>query len=186
MRLGINIGLTVTAIILCYILCNSIYTEIHYSSEYESRKAAIIKRFDLLKEIQTKFKSEKGKFAGSWQEVQQFVDTDSFTLITLVEKGFDDENEPIYDTIKNYKMVKDSLKLDIASSSIGIIPLPVGNTEQFKIEAKTIRSGKFPVNVFKITAPFKSFLNDFDENKYGANKDFHIGSLREQSYAGNW
>lgn len=186
MRLGINIGLAAIAVILCVILCNSVYTEIHFDAEFKKRKEAIIARFDVLKDIQAKFKSEKGKFAGSWQEVQRFVETDSFTLITLVEKGFNAENEPIYDTIKNYVMVKDSLKLNIVGADLGLIPLPVGNTEKFDLEAKTIKSGKFDVNVFKITAPFDRFLSDFSQKKYDANKDFHIGSLREQSYAGNW
>lgn len=185
MKLGINIVLGIILVVLAWKLTDSVYTEIHFNDQFEKRSDLIKARFDVFKNIQEKYKSQKGKFASSFDEIENFIEKDSFKIVTLKFLRNDAENEPVYDSSFFYVSVKDSMKLETPTSDLKFIPLSP-EEEKFSIEAKQIEKGKYKVEVFMIEATYRSFLSDFADDRYDTTKYYRIGSLSEQTYAGNW
>ena len=186
MKNVVNIVLALALVLIGALLFFSVKEEVQFDSEFKARKTAVIKRLELLRDVQKNYKSVHNKFAGSFDDITKFVEQDSFVVLALDPIGFNQENEPIYDTTKTYVAVKDSLKLPVEVNELRFIPLPKGNLNELSIEASKIKKGSFFTDVYQITAMHKDFLYDFSESKYGKSDDFHIGSLTQATDAGNW
>lgn len=185
MKKGINIVLALVTVGLAYYLGNIIYVPIHFTGQFDKRQEVIKNDLAEIRDLQMHFKTNNKRFAKNFGELRQFLDTDTFTVTFLKEVGFNAKNEPIYDTSYAYTPVQDSLKLtDSKIASIGAMPF--SNNKEYALNAGDLTKGKITVQVFEVKAMYEDFLHDLDASQYDPKDDFHIGSMYEASYAGNW
>lgn len=185
MKKIINAVLILCACGLAFYLGRIIYIPINFTSVFEKRQEVIKSSLLEIKDLQLSYKDSRGSFAAKFDDLKDFIKNDTFQIMKLEEIGFNDKNEPIYDTSYSYMPVLDSLKLsDDEINGLGIIPF--SNNEEYKLNAGDLKKGKFTVKVFEVKANYGAFLHDLDATQYDAKDEFKVGSMYEASYAGNW
>lgn len=185
MKKIINIGLGVLVLILAFYLGKIIYVPIHFEGEYLTRKEVVTNDLTTIRDVQMLYKDHSGSFANNFGELKNFIKNDTFKILVLKELGFNDQNEPIYDTSYALKAVRDSIKWEENKmNSLGMMPFSEG--KEYILNAGDLKKGKITVKVFEVKAMYGDFLHDLDQSQYDKSDDFHIGSMYQATYAGNW
>ena len=206
MKKALQIVLLVTIVILGYMLYNSIATPIRYEDEQAKRNAKVIERLKDIRTVQVAYKSEFGRYTGSFDTLVRFVKTGNFNVEQRIGSA-DDSIAVAKGLLKRVKIqikVIDSLFKGNTARVDSLPFIPYGGGSKFEMGAGEIMTAsKVPVKVFEVKAPdaiiFRSFVannkgyrqilvNKTDEkkktDKYPGLK---VGSLTEATNnAGNW
>lgn len=206
MKKALQIVLLVAIVVLGYMLYSSIATPIRYEDEQAKRNAKVIERLKDIRTAQVAYKSEFGKYTGSFDTLVRFVKTGNFN----VEQRFGSADDSIAVAKGLLKRVKIQIKVIDSlfkgnMARVDSLPfIPYGGGSKFEMGAGEIMTAsKVPVKVFEVKAPdsiiFRSFVahnkgyrqilvNKTDEKKK-ADKypGLKVGSLTEATNnAGNW
>lgn len=164
MKRVLQILLLVVIVALAYFVVESIMHPIRFESEKDNRYNKTIERLKAIRTAQLAFRSQYGKFTGSFDTLIHFMKYDSFKVekqIGSLDDSLAVAKGLVYrETIK--VSVRDSLLKGYPIDSIRYVPL-VGNA-QFEMAAGEIETGsKVKVKVFEAKAHNDIILQGLDK-----------------------
>lgn len=207
-KAGIITGLVIVIIILCYWLINLFTTPLDFEATRQSRESHVIGKLTDLRTMQRAYRTKYNHFAGSFDELKNFVLNDS--IVMEKSEGSEDDSvamaKGLVKRIKFNVAVKDTINLKYLRidqiDSANYIPFSftaTGSWKEFKMDTSSITTeSSVTVPVLQIFAPYTDFLGDLDKQElinfrdiriYTLHKDdgLKVGSLDvANNEAGNW
>ena len=204
MKTVIQIVLGIAIIVLGYLLVESIMNPIRFNKERDLRYEKTINRLIDIRTAQVAYKSQFGKYTGSFDTLIDFVKTDSFKVVQafgFVPDGYT-EKKALEEGIIKRDTVRVSVKDSLFAPNYQIDKLryvPFTNDkEQFKMAAGQIETGsQVKVEVFEVKVHNNTLLHGLDRQlvinfndereKIAGYAGLKVGSLEEATNnAGNW
>lgn len=192
MRILINLVLAAIIIGLIWVLISSIREPIAFKAEKERRERAVIDKLMKIRTTQEAFRNIKGGFANSFDSLSYVLETDSFSIISVIGDPDDPDftGEIIYDT--TYMPAIDSIKaMGINLDSLRFVPF--GNGAEFEIQADTITYQSTNVPVVEVGVRRKYFMGPYADprfarydNSYDPNSYIKFGNMNAPNLSGNW
>ena len=193
MKLVINIVLAVVALVLAYFIYDGVNQKIIFKKKAENRRLVVQERLLKIVSAQKEFKSQKGKYAANFAELENFLKNDSLRLIkaigtvpdTLTEAEAVERGIVIRDTnLVPAMSIFEGINVNV--DSLKYIPFSEGNT--FKMQADIIEKNKVNVNVFEASAKLADVYNGLKTRNENVNleDELKVGSLTEPITTGNW
>ncbi|MAU37160.1 MAG: hypothetical protein CMD14_07305 [Flavobacteriales bacterium] len=195
-------------IILFYLIYNSINSEVVFNKEAEIRIAENVQKLKDLRQLQIKYKQNKGQFANNFKSLIDFLEYDSIPIVRATGET--------PDSLINGVQISDELALELGLISrdtayvpakenifdetymesrknnfildlTNLINVPYSNST-YNINAGQIEKGNVTVQVFEISANYRTVFKGLDaENKsYNLDELLKVGSMTEASLNGNW
>ena len=195
-------------IILFYLIYNSINSEVVFNKEAEIRIAENVQKLKDLRQLQIKYKQNKGQFADNFKSLIDFLEYDSIPIVRATGET--------PDSLINGVQISDELALELGLISrdtayvpakenifdeaymesrknnfildlTKLINVPYSNST-YNINAGQIEKGNVTVQVFEISANYRTVFKGLDaENKsYNLDELLKVGSMTEASLNGNW
>ena len=208
MKIALRILLLAAIAVLLYMCVMSIMVNIIFEKEHEKREKEIVDRLIVIRSVQNGYRNMFGSYAGSFADLQQFLNEDSIAYLVKEGELTDDqlksgmtEREAVAKGIiirdTTWVLARDTLLpkgFDV--SSIGRVP----GFEKFTFEIDTATltsSAGYIIPVFEVGVPYDVFLADLDKQLLINLKDrahklkryagLRVGSVREiNNNAGNW
>lgn len=201
MKTIIQILLTVAILGLGYLLVDSIRQPIRFNEAQEARYDRTIQRLKDIRTAQLAYRSVHGDFTGDFDELINFVKTDSFSVVRAI--GFEDD-DPDAETTE--EIIRDTIRISVQDSlfrrgypvdSLRFVPF-TGGREQFFLGAGTVMTGSgLEVKVFEAHVLNDVLLRGLDRqlvinmnderSKRNQFPGLRVGSLEETTNnAGNW
>lgn len=192
MRIAIQAVLLIAAVVLAYLVYDSVNSRIEFEKKLEYRKGVVVERLMDIRTAQTEFKSEKKRYAKSFDELMNFIQYDSLRVVkaignvpdTLTEQQAVEMGIVTRDT--TLIPAKDSVLKGVNLDSLSYIPFSGG--QKFKIDAGQIEKNKVNVNVFEVSATFGQFLRGLNTKNENIELEdqLKVGSMDEPTTSGNW
>ena len=193
MRIIINLLLLALIVVLGYLLVSGITEPIDFRAQKERRKNVVVDKMMDIRTSQEMFRSIKGHFAGSFDELSEVLKTDSIPF----EQVFGDPDDPentekfVYNTI--YFSAYDSIKgMGIDLDDLRFVPFAPEGTV-FDIAADTIEYQKTIVPVVEVGTLWKNFMGKFGDARYQKYDDSYdpqarikFGDMATPNISGNW
>ena len=165
-------------------LVGSIMAPINFEKETNYRYEFIKEKLVEIRSAQLAYKEKYGHFTNSFDQLINFVKTDSFILVektdTLVEyyntiyREIQFKDTMLIDTLGTVSVLDSLFKKGYAIDSLAYVP-PI-NKLQFELRAGVINKSKIDVPVFEAKDP----------KPYDITKPLVIGSMIEANLNGNW
>jgi hypothetical protein len=203
MKTVIQIVLGIAIIVLGYLLVESIMNPIRFNKERDARYDRTIERLIDIRTAQVAYKSQYGKYTGSFDTLIGFVQADSFKVVQafgFVPDGYTEKQALEEGIIKRDTVrisVKDSLYVDeYPIEKLRYVPFT--DNEEFKMAAGQIETGsQVKVEVFEVKVHNNTLLHGLDRQlvinfndereKIAGYAGLRVGSLEEATNnAGNW
>ena len=189
-------------IIFGYLIYDSINSEIKFNQDAKIRIAENVQKLKDLRQVQVKYKQEKGTFADNFEALTNFLNNDSISIIKAIGETPDSLTElqalelGIISRDTTYVLAKENV-FDEAymQSRKADFPLDINNLTTvphsdivYSIDAGQVEKGKVIVQVFEISANYGSVFHGIDANnkKYELDALLKVGSMSEASLNGNW
>lgn len=192
MKVALQIGLAIVAVVLSYLIYQGIQDKIIFQKKAEARREVVQNRLLQVVTAQKEFKNEKGKYANNFAELLHFLHQDSLTIIkaignvpdTLTEAQAVEMGIVIRDT--SLVPAKSIFPDDFAIDSLEIIPF--GEGEKFEMQAGVIEKNKVNVNVFEASAKLKYVYNGLKTKNENVDLEdvLKVGSMTDPITTGNW
>ncbi len=200
MKTVIQIVLTVAIVALGYLLIESIMAPIRFQEEQSRRYDRTIERLKNIRTAQLAFRSQYGRFTGSFDTLIDFVKYDSFRVVRSVG-DFDDSA-----AVARGEVYRDTVRISVSDSifprgfnvdSLRYVPF-TGGREKFFLDAGEVMTGSgLPVKVFEAHVHNDVLLHGLDRqmvvnlNDQRVRRDqfpgLKVGDLeRPTNNAGNW
>lgn len=192
MKIAIQISLLIVAGILTYLIYDGVQEKIEFKKQSQKRQEVVQERLLDIVTAQKEFKNEKGRYAGNFDELLNFLKNDSLTILkaigsvpdSLTEKQAVEKGIVTRDTtqIPAFTIFEDNYPFD----SLRVIPFSGGR--EFKLKAGEIEKNKMTVNVFEASATLEEVLRGMSlKNENVDPKDkIKVGSMTEPITTGNW
>lgn len=192
MKIAIQLVLLAIAAVLAYLIYDGIQNKIEFQKEAESRREVVQARLLNVVEAQKEFKTEKGRYANSFNELIGFLKNDSLTIVKAIGSVPDTLTEA--EAVKRGIVIRDTALVPaltifpegFAIDSLRFVPFSGGS--EFKIKADVIEKNKVNVNVFETYTTLGEVykgLNTKSEN-VDLEDRLQVGSLSEPITTGNW
>tara|TARA_B100001564_G_scaffold286730_1_gene249878 strand:- start:538 stop:1155 length:618 start_codon:yes stop_codon:yes gene_type:complete len=189
-------------IFLAFLIYNSINSEVKFQDEAEIRLSQNIQKLKDLRHVQTSFKRTNGKFANNFEELINFLESDSIPIIKANGETPDSLTESealklgIISRDTSYVLAKEGVfnkeYIESRDNCIefnlkALTTVPHSN-KNYNIDAGEIEKGKVIVQVFEISTNYTTIFTGLDaKNKsYNLNSLLKVGSMQEASLNGNW
>lgn len=203
MKTVFQIILGIAIIVLGYLLVESIMNPIRFNKEKKLRYDKTIERLIDIRTAQVAYKSQYGKYTGSFDTLIDFVKADSFKVVQaygFVPDGYT-EKQALEEGIVKRDTVRISVKDSLFVPEYPIEKLryvPFTDNEQFKMDAGQIETGsQVKVEVFEVKVHNNTLLHGLDRQlvinfnderqKIAGYAGLKVGSLEEATNnAGNW
>ncbi|MAY83124.1 MAG: hypothetical protein CMP59_03240 [Flavobacteriales bacterium] len=193
MKIVINIVLVVAALVLAYFIYDGVNQKIEFQKKAESRRLVVQERLLNIVTAQKEFKTQKGRYAGNFAELEHFLKTDSLRIIKAIGTVPDSLTEA--EAVERGIVIRDTNLvpaisifegMDISVDSLKYIPFSEGNT--FKMQADVIEKNKVNVNVFEASAKFADVYNGLKTRNEDVDLEevLKVGSMTEPITTGNW
>lgn len=194
----IKIVLGVVIIVLGYLVFNSINTPVKFEKQLALRGEAIVQRLKEIRTAQTLYRTQKGRYTGSFDTLIDFIKTGKIPEVKMIPDPKDTTfTRTISDTI-GFTLIFDSIyskKYTLENlKDIQVVPFSKG--ELYTLTAGKISKGGVDVSVFEVTAPMEFYTKDLnnqlvinrikelnDKNRFPGLK---LGSMNEATTDGNW
>ncbi|MBU8893422.1 MAG: hypothetical protein KOO66_11635 [Bacteroidales bacterium] len=159
MKKIIQIALAIAILVLVYFIWESIQTPIRFNKEKDTRYAATIQKLKDIRTAQIAYKSEYGKFTGSFDTLIYFIKNDSMKLVKaegavsdeLLEMGWTEEI-----AVKEGLIVRDTIRIAIIDTLFAddfnaddLWKVPFTENESFEMATAKLIVSKLNVNVFE-------------------------------------
>jgi len=203
MKRVIQIILTVAIVVLGYLIIESIMKPIRFNRQKDTRWNATIERLKDIRTAELAYKSEYGKFTGSFDTLINFVEADSFSVVKAIGTVPDSLTEA--QALAQNLVVRDTIPVSVKDSLFGksfpvdsLQYVPYATDHKFTLGAGEIETGsKVTVQVFEAKVPNSILLHGMDEQLVANFNDerikltgyagLKVGSLTEATNnAGNW
>jgi len=203
MKRVIQIILTVAIVVLGYLIIESIMKPIRFNRQKDMRWNATIERLKDIRTAELAYKSEYGKFTGSFDTLINFVEADSFSVVKAIGTVPDSLTEA--QALAQNLVVRDTIPVSVKDSLFGksfpvdsLQYVPYAADHKFTLGAGEIETGsKVTVQVFEAKVPNSILLHGMDEQLVANFNDerikltgyagLKVGSLTEATNnAGNW
>lgn len=196
MRKVLNALLAVAALVLVWMLYRSIMGPIEFDEQKKIRDAKVIERLKDIREAQQAFRNmHDGKYAGSFEELIDFVKNSKMPMIMKVgtitddqlEKGITEKKavaminkakktgnwkEVEAAGLKDFKRdttwisVKDTLFKRAGFVADSLQYVPFGNGAKFSLDtASQVSKSGAPIYLFESKVPFDVYLNGLDRQE---------------------
>jgi uncharacterized protein with FMN-binding domain len=174
-----------------FLLIKSIQEPIAFQAEKVKRSEVVASKLKQIKTLQEIYKSIKGTYAGSFEELVNVIKTEKIPFIKVVGNP-DDPNNPEVTRSISYSSALDSVNaLGIDLSNIDKVPYADGVS--FSIQADTIDYQSTKVSVVEVGTKWKTFMGEFGTAKfkkydafYDPEKSFKFGDMNTPNLSGNW
>ena len=208
MKILLKILLLAAIVALLYMCVQSILSPINFDKQKEEREKAIVERLISIRNAQIGFKAMNQVFAGSFEELQSFLNEKRIPFIIKIGELTDEQLKAgmteregvtkgflVRDT--NWVLAKDTLlgrNYDVSS----INKVPGFEHVTFTLDTATLTStAGYVVPVFESCVPFDVYLGDLDRQllinlkdkseKLSRYSGLRVGSVKEiNNNAGNW
>lgn len=193
-KLLIQIGLGIAAIVLAYFIYESIMGPVRFNKKVDARKDAVIQRLKDIRNSENMFNSINGRYTASFDTLISFIKEGQIPIIKLTARPGDSTfTNPIVDTV-GYIAVIDSVFRDRESfvpENIQFIPFSDykdETPEKFAISCDVVLKGNVPVNVIEVFAANKQFLKGLNLKKHNIDPEdgLRFGSMTDPTTDGNW
>ena len=194
--------------ILFYLVFNSINSEVAFNEEAEIRIAENVQKLKDLRQLQIKYKQNKGEFADNFESLINFLENDSIAIVKATGET--------PDSLINGSQISDELALELGLITrdtayvpakeiifdptymgsrknkfsldiMNLITVPYSK-ETYNIDAGQVEKGNVTVQVFEISANYRAVFTGLDakNKKYNLDALLKVGSMTEASLNGNW
>jgi hypothetical protein len=186
--------LLIVIVVLIYLIYKSIETPILFAKEKKVREQVVIEKLKLIRSIQELHNKLHGRYVSTWDSLIHFVKEGKVPLLKITARPGDTLLiNPIIDTI-GYVSVKDTIFKKNPNVNIDKLPfIPFSDIEgakpdTFIMKTSKIKKNEIMVSVIEVSAPYKTFLKDFDLKKFHVDEEagLKFGSLTEPTVDGNW
>ncbi len=192
MRYAINILLLALIGFSGYLLYTSILDPIAFQAEKEKRKTAVAKNLSEIRTLQEIYRTIKGGFAGSYEELVNVISKDSIPFESIIGDEDDPTNLDKIQRSTTYSSALDSVTaMGIKLEGLDIIPYTDGKRFEFFMDTIEYQSTK--VNVIEVGTTWKEFMGPFADpkykkfdNRYDPNAAFKFGDRSTPSLNGSW
>ncbi|MBK7007251.1 MAG: hypothetical protein IPN73_13060 [Saprospiraceae bacterium] len=192
MKVAINLLLTALIFLLIYMIYTSIREPIAFQEEKGRRVDVVIARLKQIKTSQEIYRSIKGNFAGSFEELINVLKTDKIPFEKIENDPSDPTNEDKFIRSTSYAPAIDTINaMGINLDSIPFVPFTSG--QKFEIAADTIEYQNSKVPVVQVGTKWKVFMGPFGDAKYkkydkyfDPEKMLKFGDLTTPNLNGNW
>ncbi|KAA3642491.1 MAG: hypothetical protein DWP98_14005 [Bacteroidetes bacterium] len=192
MKIAIQLGLAIVAVVLAYFIYTGIQDKIIFQEKAEDRREVVQERLTHIVTAQKTFRGERGRYAANFNELLDFLNNDSLTIIKAIGNVPDTLTEA--QAVERGIVIRDTALVPANTifnagfpiDSLRIIPFSNGN--EFKMKAGVIEKNKVNVNVFEASAKLEDVyngLNTKNEN-IDLNDVLKVGSMTEPITTGNW
>lgn len=211
MKTFIQIILAIAIVILGYLLVESIMNPIRFNRERVKREKAAISRLEDIRTAQIAFKTEKGRYTGSFDTLINFVKNDSFSVVKSIGSIPDSLYNALgprkaeIEALRKGLITRDTIKVPVLDSLFdpnypidSLRYVPYTNGKEFFLGRNVIETASgVKVDVFEANVLNDVLLNGLDSQliiNYNEERlkitDFpglRLGSLKEATNnAGNW
>lgn len=178
------------ALFLGYQLYRSVDDVVEEEKRIVLTEARIIEKLQMLRDAQIAYQVTNGEYAGSWNELREFIEEGEIWLVqkkettTLLEYG-KEETTVTYDTLGSVP-VMDSLFNERKYPNFELENLhvvPGSGGKQFEFFADKIERSNREISVFEIRDPDPINPQRRTNNK---EKALRVGSRTDTSTSGNW
>ncbi|MFN8318631.1 MAG: hypothetical protein U0V54_04330 [Saprospiraceae bacterium] len=192
MKVAINLLLTALIFLLIYMIYTSIREPIAFQEEKGRRVDVVIAKLKQIKTSQEIYRSIKGTFAGSFEELTNVLKNEKIPFEKIENDPTDPTNEDKFIRSTSYSPAIDSIKaMGINIDSLAFVPFT--NGLKFEIAADTIEYQSTKVPVVQVGTKWKTFMGEFGDPKYkkydkyfDPEKLLKFGDLATPNLNGNW
>lgn len=176
---------------LGFILYKQIQEPIAFQQTKNEREKAVIDKLVKIRKAQEAYRGVTGKFAGSFEDLANTLNTGKFMRIQ-VYGDVDDVNatDIRYDT--TYMPAIDSIR-SLGIELEGLDVVPYGDGAKFEIKADTVTYQSALVDVVQVGTTYETFMGQFKEarfkkydEKYDPKKKIKFGDLGKPILTGTW
>jgi len=193
MKIAIQLGLLIAAGVLAYFIYDGIQEKIEFRNNAEKRREVVQERLERIVTAQKEFKNEKGSYAKSFDELINFLENDSLTIVkaignvpdSLTEKEAIERGIVIRDTTQvPAATIFDQEELDVRELRY----IPFTEKKEFKLQAGEIVKNKVNVQVFEASAKLGDIYSGLNTENENVDPDdvLKVGSMSEPITTGNW
>lgn len=192
MKVAINLLLTALIFLLIYMIYTSIREPIAFQEEKGRRVDVVIARLKQIKASQEIYRTIKGTFAGSFEELINVLKTEKIPFEKIENDPTDPTNEDKFIRSTSYSPAIDTINaMGINLDSIPFVPFT--NGLKFEIAADTIEYQSTKVPVVQVGTKWKTFMGEFGDPKYkkydkyfDPEKLLKFGDMTTPNLNGNW
>lgn len=192
MKIAIQLGLAVVAVVLAYFIYAGIQNKIIFQEKAQARREVVQDRLMHVVAAQKTFKSERGRYSANFDELLNFLHNDSLTVIKAIGNVPDSLTET--QAVEQGIVIRDTALVparttfpeSFAVDSLRFIPFSDGN--EFKMKAGVIKKNKVNVNVFEASAKLEDVFNGLKTKNENIDLEdkIKVGSMTEPITTGNW
>lgn len=186
----LSIVFLVIALVLGYFLYDSVDSVMEEEKRIARTEARIIEKLQMLREAQIAYYGSNGEYAGSWEELRNFIDDGEIFIVQRTEttKLLDYGQEEVTVTMDTLGSVPvmDSLFNESKYPNFNLEALavvPGSGGQQFEFFADKIERSGRQIGVFEIRDPAP--INP-DRRRNNNEKALKVGSRTDASTSGNW
>ena len=193
MKIVIQLALAVVAAVLAYYIYSGIQQKIDFKKKAQQRREVVQERLMNIVTAQKEFKTQKGRYAANFPELEHFLKNDSLVIIkaigTVPDTLTEVEAVQLGIVIRDTNLVPANSifeGVDIVIDSLKYIPFSDAKT--FKMQADVIEKNKVNVNVFEASAKLEDVYRGLKTRNEAVdlNDVLKVGSLTEPITTGNW
>jgi hypothetical protein len=197
MKIGIQIGLAILSVFVAYLIWDSIDSKIVLTKTVDERNQAVYQRLEQIRDAQVEYKKVRGQYAGSFDELINFLENDSVILVRMEGEVPDSLLGREAEALEMGIIIRDTTKIPVReqlfkedfSSIVDSMPfIPYGAGKEFTIAAGAVEKNKMKVAVFEVKAALTDVYQglDTDNEGYDMSEFIAIGSMEEPTTNGNW
>ena len=197
MKIGIQIGLAILSAFVAYLIWDSIDSKIVLTESVEIRNKAVQERLSHIADAQIEYKKVRGTYAGSFDQLIDFLENDSIVLVKMEGEVPDSLLGQESLALEMGIIVRDTTKIPVREqlfmenfNSIidSMVYIPFSGGKQFTIAAGAIEKNKMRVPVFEVRAALKDIYKglETDNEGYDMSEFIIFGSMEEPTTNGNW
>lgn len=192
MKIGIQLVLFIVAGVLAYFIYDGIQNKIEFRDMAQARRDVVQDRLLNVVKAQKQFKSEKGRYAGNFEELLHFIKNDSLTIIKAIGNVPDSLTE--VQAVEQGIVIRDTSLVPAtsifeANINVDSLPfVPFSNGSRFKMKADIIEKNKVNVNVFEAYTTLEEVFTGLNTTNEAVKLEdqIKVGSLSEPITTGNW
>lgn len=194
----INIALFAVVVFLGFKVVQSIQAPIKFGNEQKSRETEVVQRLKDIRDAEIQYKQATNRYTASFDTLINFCQTAEIPIVNIIPDPTDTTfTRTINDTL-GFVRVIDSLFGGRESFNIADLRyVPFSEpTQEFELEAGTIKRSGITVPVFQAQTPYNVYLKGLDPQRVlnaTAEKEsidryagMKVGSMEEASTEGNW
>ncbi len=193
-KIIVQVVLWIVIIVLAILIFRSITDPLKFQNEFKRRQTAVIEKLKHIRSAEQMFLQVNNRYTANWDSLADFIEFGKIPIIKLTADPKDTTFTVFFRDTVGYKIVKDSLFKNISNFNareLKYIPFSdITGTpkDTFLIRVDKINKGNVWVNTIEVSAPYKSFMKDYDLDRYGVDPEgvLKFGSITEPITDGNW